>query len=165
MHSGEKREIAKAKGEANILAWNAQINSDLPPLDPGMVVLSQLRVAVMRADLLGERLRLLVEAEKDGGFVGRTFALGRENQRIEMGEAARGMAKLEAEWRDRAVRFAKTAHDMGIAQATLELEQGKAQIVVRAFLASLAVLKLKQAQHDLALETFLGGIEKAEAIA
>lgn len=167
-HIGEKTEIAKAKGEANILAWNAQkaAEAGFPPIDPGRVVLDQLRIAVMRADLYGEMLRIqIMRADSDGveqlsaeGLIGHTYAAARDGGAVASGEQVRGLARLEAEWRDRVVRFAKTAHDMGIAERTVELEQAKARIVVEAFKAAVKALGLVPADEDLALRTFLTGI-------
>ena len=131
----------------------------LPALDPGVVVLDQLRVAMLRADLYGELLRWQLEVDEEAGLIGRTFAAGRDGQRVETGEQVRGLARLEAEWRDRVVRFAKTAHDMGIADAQIELQQAQAELVVSAFLAALAAIPgLLPVARQEALTAFLAGL-------
>lgn len=165
-HAGRSLALAKAMGEANLLAWStAAARGDEAPLDPGRVVLEQLRVAVMRADLYGELLRWQVEVEDEAGLVGKTFAAGRDGARVETGEQARALAKLEAEWRDRVVRFAKTAHDMGIAERHVELEQERASLVTSAFRAALGVLELLPADRDLAVRTFLSSLGAGEVVA
>lgn len=166
LHSGRPAAVAKALGEAYLQAWSTEHGrGDEPPMDPGTVVLEQLRVAVMRADLYGELLRWQVEVEDEGGLVGRTFAAGRDGARVETGEQVRGLARLEAEWRDRAVRFAKTAHDMGIAERHVELEQERASMVTGAFRAALAVLDLLPADRDLAVRTFLAQLGAGDVVA
>lgn len=166
MHAGRPAALVKAVGEAQLLAWStAAARGDEAPLDPGRVVLEQLRVAVMRADLYGELLRWQVEVEDEAGLVGKTFAAGRDGARVETGEQARALAKLEAEWRDRVVRFAKTAHDMGIAERHVELEQERASLVTSAFRAALGVLELLPADRDLAVRTFLSSLGAGEVVA
>ena len=157
MHLGQSRDLARTQGEANLLAWaaDAAAHGDVKPLDPGRVVMDQLRVAVLRADIYGELLRLQVSVEDVDGLVGATFAVGREGQRVETGERVRGLAGLEAEWRDRVVRFAKAAHDMGIAEQVIEIEKSRAEMVTAAFLAAIDVLGLLPADRSRAVEVFL----------
>lgn len=158
-HIGKQLDLAKTQGEANLLAWSSEAGRGQPALDPGQVVMDQLRVTVMRADIYGELLRIQIAAEEVGGLIGPTYAAGRDGARVETGEQVRGLAKLEAEWRDRAVRFAKTAHDMGIAERVIELHQGQAQLVVSAFMAGLGALPgLLPADRDAALRAFLVGL-------
>lgn len=162
-HVGRSTAMAKALGEANLIAWSTEAaradGKQLPALDPGVVVLDQLRVAMLRADLYGELLRWQLEVDEEAGLIGRTFAAGRDGQRVETGEQVRGLARLEAEWRDRVVRFAKTAHDMGIADAQIELQQAQAELVVSAFLAALAAIPgLLPVARQEALTAFLAGL-------
>lgn len=164
-HVGRSTAVAKAIGEARLAAWSTEhVAPDAPPLDPGVVVLQQLRVAVMRADLYGEMLRWQVEVDEERGLVGTTYAAGRDGARVETGEQVRALAKLEADWRDRAVRFAKTAHDMGIAERHVELEQERASLVTAAFRAALGVLELLPADRDLAVRTFLSSLGAGEVV-
>lgn len=167
-HVGRSTAMAKALGEANLLAWSTQAPGagEAAAVDPGRVVLDQLRVAVLRADLYGELLRWQVEVEEEGGLVGTTHAAGRDGARVETGEQVRGLARLEAEWRDRAVRFAKTAHDMGIAEAQIELQQAQAELVVGAFLGSLRVIPglVPSVRNDL-LRAFLAGLGRGPEVA
>lgn len=154
-HVGKTTALARAQGEANLLAWATTAHVGAAPLDPGQVVMDQLRVAVLRADLYGEMLRLQLGDEGIGGLVGLTYAAGREGARVETGEGPRGLGRLEAEWRDRVVRFAKAAHDMGIAERHVELEQERAQLVTTAFLAALEVGALLPEVRSLMIERFL----------
>ncbi|MBA2952138.1 hypothetical protein GON03_19165 [Nocardioides sp. MAH-18] len=165
-HAGRSLAVAKALGEANLAAWSTAAKpADAVALDPGTVVLDQLRVAVMRADLYGEMLRWQLEVEDEVGLVGTVYAAGRDGARVETGERARGLAQLEAAERDRVVRFAKTAHDMGIAERHVELEQERASLVTAAFRAALGVLELLPADRDLAVRTFLTSLGAGEVVA
>lgn len=156
-HVGKARELARVQGEANLLAWSAMAGDagDLR-LDPGEVVLRQLRVAVLRADLYGERLRLQVTDDDAAGLVGETFAMGREGQRLATGERVRALAGLEGEWRDRAVRFALAAHGMGIADREIRMAEGQAQFVVSAVMPVLELVPREQ--RDQALVLLLDGL-------
>jgi len=160
MHGGRSSSILKAVGEANLLAWSTDAGDQaLPALDPGRVVMDQLRLAVMRADLLGQLLREQLAGDDEHGLVGLSYAAGRDGARVETGEAVRGLAGLEASWRDRVVRFAKTAHDMGIAEQHVRLEQERAQLVVAAFMSALDVGGLLPDVRTLMIDRFLAGLE------
>lgn len=165
MHAGRRLDLARTQGEANLLAWSAEAASESTPLNPGRVVMDQLRVAVLRADVYGELLRLQVADEEIDGLVGPTFAVGRDGQKVETGERVRGLAALEAEWRDRVVRFAKAAHDMGIAEAVVELEKQRAELVTGAFLAAIDVLGLLPVDRSRVVEVFLDRLGSGEPVA
>lgn len=156
-HVGRSTAMAKALGEANLLAWSTQAEgvAEAPMPDPGLVVLQQLRVASLRADLFGLMLRWQLEVDEEQGLVGDTFAAGAEGQRVRTGEQVRGLVKLEAEWRDRTVRYAKTAHDMGIAEREVRVAERTGQQLagaVRAILESIyEVLRQVLGEHAAAL--------------
>lgn len=163
-HVGKELDLAKTQGEANMAAWQAAGNSDKPPLDLGAAVMDQLRVAVIRADIYGELLRIQISAEEIAGLVGPTYAAGRDGARVETGEQVRALARLEAEWRDRVVKYAETAHRMGIATQVIELAQGQAEIVVLAFRAALeaAGAELLPGVRALMVERFLERLGRGE---
>lgn len=168
VHAGKSLDLAKTQGEANLLAWSAQAAAEqgLKPLDPGAAVMDQLRVAVLRADIYGELLRLQVAGEDEGGLIGPTYAAGRDGARVETGEQVRALARLEAEWRDRVVRFAKAAHDMGIAERHIELQQAQAAIVVSAMRAAMdaAGPELLPGTRDAMLRAFLGALGRGPEV-
>jgi hypothetical protein len=157
-HVGKQLDLAKTQGEANLAAWSAVAGREQEPLDLGQTVMEQLRVAVIRADIYGELLRIQISDEEIGGLVGPSYAAGRDGQRVETGEQVRALVKLEAEWRDRVVKYAEVAHRMGIATRVIELAQGQAEIVVLAFRAALEVAgaELLPGVRAAMVETFLG---------
>lgn len=159
VHAGIASKLAKAEGAANLAAWSITAAMEQPPRDPGALVMAALEMSIMRVQVLGELLRLQVEDEDYEGLIGRTHAAGRDGVRVETGEQARGLARMEREERITMVQFAKTAHDMGIAERVIELHQGQAQLVVSAYVASLAAVpSLLPADKDLMLRTFLTGL-------
>lgn len=132
---------------------------DMPQRDPAVIVMAALEVSIMRVQVLGELLRLQVEDEDYGGLIGKTRAAGRDGGAVESGEQYRGLAKMEQDERRLMVDIAKKAHDMGIAERVIELHQGQAQLVVSAYVASLAVVPgLLPADRDAMLRTFLTGL-------
>lgn len=158
MHAGESSSKARARGEANLLAWSV-MGDDVPHLASSDVMLRLLHMSWVRVHLYAERLRVLVEdSVENEGLVGATFAAGRNGERVESGEQVRALAKLEADERDRCARFAKLCHDMRIDERHIELQQAQAQLVVQAFLGAVAALGLVPADRDLALRTFLQGL-------
>lgn len=170
MHAGRSASLEKALGQASLAAWSTEhAAADAPPLDPGRVVLEQLRVAVMRADLLGELLRDQLEVDAVpghdlAGLVGATYAAGRDGARVETGEKVRALVGEERLWRDRAVAYAKAAHDMGIAERHVELEQERASLVTAAFRAALGVLDLLPADRDAAVRMFLSRLGAGDQV-
>lgn len=151
-HGGKPTEVLKAQGEANLLAWSTLLAGDARPLDLGRTVMDQLRVAVMRAELYGGLLRDQVVVERSGGLVGSS-------------EEVRGLVRVEAAERDRVVRFVKVAHDMGIDERQIELQQEQAQLVTGAFMAALQVVSsLLPADRDLMVRTFLAGLGRGPEV-
>lgn len=126
-HVGLELDLAKTQGEHNLAVWSAQAGTGM--VDPAEAVMSQLRLLCLRADTVGELLRVQVADEEVGGIIGKTYAAGRDGQRVETGESSRGLVKYEMDLRDRVVKYAEAAHRMGIATQAIELAQGQAAIV------------------------------------
>lgn len=63
------------------------------------------------------------------GLVGQTFSGVKDIGIFATGEALRGLTQLEAAERDRCVKFAKTAHDMGIAEREVQLAEQQGQLL------------------------------------
>jgi hypothetical protein len=86
------------------------------------------------AGLLKEQLEREGQVE---GLIGHIYASAGGGLTVETSEAVRGLAKLEAEERDRCVRFAKVAHDMGIADQQIALAEAQALAVVGVIFAAI----------------------------
>lgn len=166
MHAGISGKLAKAKGEA-ITAWSAAGGQvDIAPADAvlGMLQMSWLRVHVYAA-LLEQQV---AEAQEDGsgdgdpfreggapgvgvgaGLVGQTYSGVKDIGIFATGEAIRGLAQLEAAERDRCVRFAKTAHDMGIADRQIQLAEEQGALLAGVIGRVLDALELSPRQREL----------------
>lgn len=165
MHAGTSASVARAKGEA-ITAWSALAagDADLPELvDPARAVMAMLHMSWLRVHLLAGLLERQVASDAttatetgehgadghvdastgrgvpgpSGGLVGHTWAADKQAGVFATGEAARALVQLEAGERDRCVRFAKTAHDMGIADREIELAEAQTRLVAVAFARAL----------------------------
>ena len=83
------------------------------------------------------------------GLVGHTFSASPSVGVYESGEAVRGLAVLEAQERDRCVRFAKTAHDMGVADREIRLAESQGALLAGAITRILDALELSPSQRAL----------------
>jgi len=163
MHAGVRGDIAKAKGEAAITAWNALGKATV---NPGEAVLAMLQMSWLRAHLYSTLLEYQVEEAQAGiederreegagpigvgaGLVGHTYAAHPAIGVFRAGEAVRALVQLEAAERDRCVRFAKTAHDMGIAEREVRLAEQQGAILAGAIKQILERLELTDAQREL----------------
>lgn len=82
------------------------------------------------------------------GLVGHTYGAVKDVGIYASGEAARALVQLEAAERDRCVRFAKTAHDMGIADREIRLVEAQTQLVAVAFGRALDAVGLSVEQRE-----------------
>jgi len=167
-HTGMKRPLAKAKGLVTINVWSAEgehPNGKAP--DSGMVVLALLQQSWMRCAAYGELLRIQVMADgagdainaegfnpedhvEVGGLIGfRYGAAGKEGHIYAVSEEARALVKLESEERDRAVKYAETAHKMGISTRLTDLAEKWGDAVVGRIMLVIAGLGLTPEQETL----------------
>lgn len=151
MHAGQRADVARAKGEA-LSAWRAVPGrQDVSPSEAVMAMLhmSWARVHVY-ASLLeqqvadADRTRGVGQGE---GLVGHTFSASPSVGVYESGEAVRALARLEAEERDRCVRYAKVAHDMGIADREIRLAEAQGALLAGAISRILDALELTPGQR------------------
>lgn len=167
LHSGHKREVAMAKGQARITAWSAMGQpAGGKPLDSGMAVLGMLQMTWLRAAAYGELLRQQVvtgelpEPDRDGlqddgvvaqsGLIGHRYgAAGKDGRIYAVSEEVRALVALEAAERDRVVKYAKTAHDMGISERLTNLAEKWGDIVATRITLILAGLELTAEQESL----------------
>lgn len=179
-HAGTTLEVAKAKGEARITAWSA-IGQPAggKPVDAGMAVLGMLQMSWLRAAAYGELLRQQVvteapdEPDRDGfdpngevqanGLIGYRYgAAGKDGNIYAVSEEVRALVALEAAERDRVVKYAKTAHDMGISERLTNLAERWGDVVAGRISLILAGLNLTPDQQALVpdlIRTHLAQIE------
>jgi len=156
MHAGVSTEVAKAQGQARVTAWSAM--QAMPGLEPGRAVLAMLHMSWLRVHLYARLLEEQVVREAEdvpgswngdaddeegyprgvarqsspagtAGLIGHTFAADKVAGIFPSAEARRALVDLEAQERDRCVKFAKVAHDMGIAEREVKLAEQQGQLL------------------------------------
>lgn len=176
-HSGVTRQVAMVKGEARINAWSAIGRApDAGAIDSSAAVLGMLQQSWMRAHLYGALLQAQVErdgtdeaaleggeAEKANGLIGYRFgAAGKDGNIYAVSEEARALVGLEAQERDRVVKYAKVAHDMGISERMTSMAERWGEQVVNRLVIILGGLNLTPEQEALVpalIQAHLGSIE------
>jgi hypothetical protein len=161
-HGGQRVDVLKAKGEA-LSAWRAVPGrSDISPSE---AVMSMLQMSWARVHLYAGLLERQVSNADPGrgvgdgeGLVGHTFSASPSVGVYESGEAVRGLALLEERERDRCVRYAKVAHDMGVADREIRLAESQGLLLAG------AISRILDAMLQRALET-LGKAEAARIVA
>lgn len=152
MHAGQRSEVAKAKGVA-VSAWTAL--SGQVSVSATEAVLGMLQMSWLRVHLYAQLLQQQVDAagaDGPGGLVGETTGASPGIGLYATGEAIRGLAQLEAQERDRCVKFAKTAHDMGIAEQQISIAEQQGTLFADAFFRILDALDLSVEQQAKAVE-------------
>lgn len=179
-HSGSTKELAMVKGQSRITAWSAVgAPPDGKTLDAGMAVLGMLHMSWLRAAAYGDLLRRQVinqppdpdgsegidadgEVKPDGLIGFRYGAAGKDGTIFATNEEARGLVKLESEERDRVVRFAKTAHDMGISSRLTALAERWGDVVITQIMLVMDSLNLtaeQEARVPGLIQAHLGSID------
>lgn len=180
-HGGHRREVAKAKGEARISAWSALGKpADGKGIESSAAVLGMLQQSWLRAHMYGQLLAVQVvkdgtgdagkpegfdpEAEvSPGGLIGFKYgAAGKDGNIYAVSEEARALVILEAAERDRVVRYAKTAHEMGISDRMLGMAERWGDQVVSRIMVIMAALNLtpeQEARVPALVQAHLGSID------
>lgn len=172
IHVGMKVDLAVARGEAAITAWSA-IGSDAGLVDHKMIVLRILQMTWLRLNAYGELLRQQVavhgggqparvydpdDPEGDGqvevgGLIGHRYgAAGRNGNIYAQNEEIRALVALEAAERDRAVKYAETAHKMGISDRLTALAEQWGDVVALRVTLMLSELNLTPEQERMVPE-------------
>lgn len=154
-HGGQRREVLKAKGEA-LSAWRAIPGQQ--GVSPSEAVMAMLQMSWARVHLYAGLLeRQLAEADPGAaagvgqgeGLIGHTYSASPSVGVYESGEAVRGLAQLESAERDRCVRYAKVAHDMGIADREIRLAEAQGAMLAGVISRILDALELTPGQRAL----------------
>lgn len=168
----------RAESDA-ITAWNAIGGS--PEISHTEVVLAMLQMSWLRVHVYSSLLQRQVEADEGqpelgrvegnpdepgagaddagsgtSGLIGHTYSGVKDIGIFATGEAVRALVQLESQERDRAVRFAKTAHDMGVADAVVDVIRRQAD-QVQALLQAV----LSRLGHDWADPVVVTAVEAA----
>jgi hypothetical protein len=189
MHSGVRKGLLKAQGEARIqaiTAWRSMGGS--PTISAPVAVMAVLEMSYLRLASYSEALRKQVyeidqqhggsglpEIEPgegaDGeqgsvslsGLIGfRYGAAGKDGHIYAQSEEIRALVQLEATERDRIVKYAKVAHDMGISERLTGLAERWSDLVATRISALFDALELtpeQSAKVPALVQTHLGTID------
>lgn len=156
-HSGKSMQKHMIDGEATITAWMAlgKPAAGTQHIDAGMAVLNMLQMTWLRTAAYGNLLRQQVEKEGGdldvAGLIGeKRGAAGQEGFLYAQSEEIRALVQLEATERDRVVKYAETAHKMGISDRLTSLAERWGDVVAGRISAMLLDLKLTPEQEALA---------------
>lgn len=178
-HSGKSLTKLAAEGRATITAWNATRGT--PSIDAPMTVLATLQMTWLRLAAYSELLRQQIvsdgevaddpgqeEQPQASGLIGYQYgAAGKDGTVYVQSEAVRALVVLEAQERDRVVKYAKTAHDMGISTRLTDLAERWGDIVatrITLMIESLDLTPEQSARMPDLIAQHLGSIDM-EAVA
>jgi hypothetical protein len=177
IHAGFKRDVARARGKATITAWSALGQAaDGEGVNSSAAVLGMLQQSWMRAHLYGRLLHDQVvrdgtsevaivdgHSEDVSGLIGYRYgAAGKDGTIYAVSEEARALVALESAERDRVVKYAKVAHDMGISDRMINLAEKWGDVVVTRLVLIIEGLNLTPDQQALVpalVQAHLGTIE------
>ncbi len=162
LHAGMSRAAAIEVGQASITAWTA---TGTPTVDYRLTVLRVLEMSWLRLQAYAKLLESQVVKEgteldeADGthateevavnGLIGWRYGMGgKEGIVYRQTEEVRALVALESAERDRVVRYAKTAHDIGISDRMLDVMTTWTQTHVGRVMALLDALQLTPEQWD-----------------
>lgn len=174
-HSGKKGSVAKAQGEARITAWNPM--GQVVAVDANAAVLGVLQMTHLRLASYADLLRRQVVTDGDtagstsedapnaSGLIGFRYGMGgKDGITYVQSEEVRALVSLEAAERDRVVKYAKTAHDMGISSRLTDLAEKWGDIVagrISLLIDGLGLSPEQAARVPSLLQTHLGSIDMA----
>jgi hypothetical protein len=173
-HSGYSLAVTKAQGEARITAWSPV--GPTVAVDASSAVLGVLQMTHLRLAAYAELLRRQVVKEGDtagelsesdtpeaSGLIGFRYGMGgKDGITYVQTEEIRALVALEAAERDRVVKYAKTAHDMGISDRLTNLAERWGDIVATRISLMLDGLQLTPDQAAMVpqlLQLHLGSID------
>lgn len=187
-HAGVSLEVAKAQGQARITAFAAL--GATPSIEPGYAVLASLHMSWLRVHLYARLLEEQVQNDASGGhwahpenltdgaaddqpspdgvrgLIGHTYAADKVAGIFASGEAVRALVQLERDERDRVVKFAKVAHDMGIAEREVRLAERQGELLAQVIdnvLGDLGLTPEQQAAAPAAIGRHLRAAAEVEA--
>jgi hypothetical protein len=148
-HGGAAKQVkAKAAIRAEVMNWGLGDSH----VDPGEVLLRLVSQSAARAEMYAKELKVLVDESPTlrEALVAEVWVPTESGEAYQAGEYIRGLAKLEAEERDRCAGFATKAVAAGIAERQVRIAEAQAQILAGVVRAVLDRLQLSEEQQALA---------------
>lgn len=165
MHAGKSREriaVQQMIG-SQLQRWGLDGHSTMA--DAGEVLLKLVTQSAARCELYGTLLGQAYRGEAAGeslepllaksgvaALIGYRYGVDREGNRFQQEEAIRGLARLEAEERDRCANFAAKAVAAGLAERQVRMAEAQGMMMVAVIRAILEDLQLTPEQQQRAGE-------------
>lgn len=144
VHSGKPLEKLKAEGAVRLEVERWGLNAQVTLADPGTVLLRLVTQSAHRAEMLAAELEAKV-AEAPGlrdALVGDSYG-----EFGKVGEYVKGLARLEAEERDRCAGFATKAIAAGLAERQVRLAERQGVLLVQVLREAVALLPAELQQQ------------------
>lgn len=178
LHSGKRAAQHVVEGEARIRITAFNPHGEDVTIDASTAVMTVLQMSYLRLGMYSEMLRQQIAAEGQvaddpnevdrpnaSGLIGfRYGAAGKDGVVYVQSEEVRALVTLEATERDRVVKYAKTAHDMGISSQLISLAERWGDVVAGKISLMLEELGLTEDQARMVpmlLTTHLGNLDMA----
>jgi len=145
-HGGAAKQVAaKAAVRAELLQWGLTDAT----IDPGEQLLRLVTQSAARAEMYARELKALVDESPNlrDALVAEVW-ISTEHDTYKAGEYIRGLAKLEAEERDRCASFAAKAVAAGLVKKQTELAQLQGEMLVKALQTVLNKINLTDEQKQ-----------------
>jgi hypothetical protein len=146
-HGGAAKQVAaKAAIRAEVLSWGL-IDATT---DPGEQLLRLVTQSAARAEMYAQELKALVDESPNlrEALVAEIWVATEAGDTYKAGEYVRGLAKLEAEERDRCASFCSKAVALGLVKKQTELAQIQGEMLVKALQAVLDRVGLTDEQKQ-----------------
>jgi hypothetical protein len=144
-HGGSARQVkVKAAIRAEVMNWGLGDSH----VDPGEVLLRLVSQSAARAEMYAQELKALVDKSPSlrEALVAEVWVPTESGEAYQAGEYIRGLAKLEAEERDRCANFATKAVAAGLAERTVRVAERQGQLMVEMVQAALREVDLSPEQ-------------------
>lgn len=143
MHAGKSKQQIRVQQAVVMELSRWGLNGHSTMADAGEVLLRLVTQSAARCELYGGLLGRAYEAAKTGdsldpliessgvaALIGYRYGVDREGNRFQQEEAIRGLAKLEAEERDRCANFAAKAVAAGLAERQVRMAEAQGMLMV-----------------------------------
>jgi hypothetical protein len=178
LHSGKRAAQHVVEGEARIRITAFNPHGEDVTIDASTAVMTVLQMSYLRLGMYSEMLRQQIAAEgaqsgdpqeldnpNPSGVIGFRYGMGgKDGITYVQSEEIRALVMLEATERDRVVKYAKTAHDMGISSQLISLAERWGDVVAGKISLMLEELGLTEDQARMVpmlLTTHLGNLDMA----
>jgi len=146
-HGGRAPQVAaKAAVRAELFAWGVTDEK----IDPGEQLLRLVTQSAARAEMYAQELKTLVDDSPSlrDALVAETWSATEQGDLYKTGEYIRGLARIEADERDRCATFCTKAVAAGLMQKQTDLAKAQGELLVKSLQAILDRVSLTDEQKQ-----------------